>query len=871
MRYFLIAFLAFLLSGNHFLMAQREDQLLNKNWNFSLDRDQEITEVSIPHTWNAKDAFTEGSQYYRGKGTYSRQLKIPKKWQQKSIFLKFEGSNQLTRVFVNEQLLGEHIGGYTGFIFDITSAIHAGEENILRVEVDNTHNNDIPPLDADFNFYGGIYRDVSLIVTGPVHFNLASESLGNLLIKTPEVNLEEAEISIESTLVNDAKTSKKISLELSIFDPTGKKIKTLRKITNLGSGTSKSIPIMHRITSPQLWSPDHPNLYRVEAKIYDAKTNMTLDKQTSNFGLRWFSVDAEEGFILNGKPIKLIGANRHQDVTGLGNALPNDQHHSDYKTIKEMGANVIRTAHYPQDPEVYKTCDELGLLVWSEVPVINDVTNSEAYHQNALQMQREQILQFYNHPSVVIWGYMNEIFIQLIFNPKETEAETQDKIQTTVALAKKLEMETKRLDPNRLTVMALHENEIYNETGIADIPDVIGWNLYFGWYSPGLDSFGKFLDDQHSRYPNRPLFISEYGPGSDTRLQTNQPKPWDYSEAYQLKLHKSYINQVEERDFVFGMTAWNFADFGSDIRQDSRPFINQKGLVNMDRSKKDIYYYYQARLLEEPFIYIAGENNETRYIQNKKDTVEVVVFSNAEKVQLSTKTQNLEAAVKNGIARFYMELTEGEHQLIAKTEDPNPVSFTRNLKVKNRSHLLEKLNKEALRVNVGTHVYFKDESNNDIWISDQHYQKGSFGYVDGEVYLKNVGKFQGTASAISGTENDPLYQTMREGLSAYKFDVQKGQYKITLLLTEPEYNASTENIYNLNEVRAKAIEGLRSFDISINNTLYKKDLNLARDYGPLKAVKLSFEAEARNDEGINIQFSPNAGKALLSGIQIEKL
>ena len=152
MRYFLIAFLAFLLSGNHFLMAQREDQLLNKNWNFSLDRDQEITEVSIPHTWNAKDAFTEGSQYYRGKGTYSRQLKIPKKWQQKSIFLKFEGSNQLTRVFVNEQLLGEHIGGYAGFIFDITSAIHAGEENILRVEVDNTHNNDIPPLDADFNF-----------------------------------------------------------------------------------------------------------------------------------------------------------------------------------------------------------------------------------------------------------------------------------------------------------------------------------------------------------------------------------------------------------------------------------------------------------------------------------------------------------------------------------------------------------------------------------------------------------------------------------------------------------------------------------------------------------------------------------------------
>lgn len=414
--------------------------------------------------------------------------------------------------------------------------------------------------------------------------------------------------------------------------------------------------------------------------------------------------------------------------------------------------------------------------------------------------------------------------------------------------------------------MALHENELYNESGIADIPDVIGWNLYFGWYSPGLESFGEFLDDQHERFPNRPLFISEYGPGADSRIHTDDPKPWDYSEAYQLKLHRSYINQVQERDYVLGMTAWNFADFGSSFRQDSRPYINQKGLVNMDRSKKDIYYYYQARLLEEPILYIAGKNYGTRYVKDENDLIEITVFSNAEEVKLKLANSEFTSEVEDGIAVFELSLPEGKHRLTATADS---VSHTREIEVKFRKNLLAEIDQNPILVNVGTHVNFTDETTGEIWISDQEYKEDSFGYIGGKVYQKNSSKFQGTASDIKGTENDPLFQTMREGLEAYKFDVEEGDYRITLLFAEPEFNASEENIYNLNEAQKEEISGLRSFDVKINGELFSKDLNLARDYGRIRAVEISYKVKANN--GIAVKFEENAGKSLLSGIKLEKL
>ncbi|GAA4315291.1 glycoside hydrolase family 2 TIM barrel-domain containing protein [Pontixanthobacter gangjinensis] len=830
---------------------------MNSGWEFKLENSAESETVNIPHTWNARDAFTKG-QYFRGKGVYQKQIFIPQSWEERKVFLKFEAANQVTKLFVNDKLAGEHTGGYTAFVFELSDKLKFGQENQIRIEVDNSHDLDIPPLEADFNFYGGIYRDIKMIVTGKSHFKLTGERAGNLLIKTPQVSREKARITFEGEVEG---ISKELRIELNIRDPKGENLSSQKKDI-----TSKDFIFELDIDQPNLWSPDNPNLYSLEANLID-RDGKILDSFTSKFGCRWFKADPEMGFILNGKPIKLIGANRHQDFENMGNAVPNSIHQKDYKMIKEMGANFIRTAHYPQDPEVYRICDELGLLVWTEIPVINDVTDTDAYHQNSINMQREQILQLYNHPSIVFWGYMNEIFIRLVFTGNMSEAARKAKIETSVELAKKLEAETKKLDSNRLSVMALHENEIYNSSKIADIPDVIGWNLYFGWYTPGLENLGKFLDEQHKRFPDRPILISEYGPGSDSRIQTNTPKPWDYSESYQLKSHVSYFNQVLERDYMLGMAAWNFADFGSSGRQDSRPYINQKGLVNFNREPKDIYHYYQARLLEEDFVYIAGKDFSSCYL-NKIENVAVKVFSNSDEVALIVDdNEKLKAQVKDNIAEFNLDLPEGKHRLKAIS---GKAEHQRDIEVIFRKNLLANIQKEPLRINVGAHTYFTEEQTGEVWIRDQAFQGNQFGYSGGEIFQQSASKFQGTASNIALTDKEPLFQTMREGLDSYNFEVPAGNYRVSLFFTEPNRKVSARNIYNLGSDAAEIKEEIRSFDILINDHLVEEDLNLARDYGILQAVELNYEISIEEDL-LRIEFKPRNGKPLLSGIKLEKL
>jgi len=857
--YLFILFIFISLSSS----AQRLVKTVNSGWKFQLENSENTRIVNIPHTWNAEDAFEDDKSYFRGKGTYQKQIFIPENWKDQSVFLKFEGTNQETKLFVNNILVGEHIGGYTGFIFELTKNINFGQANDIRIEVDNSHNLDIPPLEADFNFYGGIYRDIEMIVTGNTHFKLEGEAAGNMQVHTPVVSEEMAEISFSGEIIN-ASANKNSVLKIEVFAPDGSKINNFSKpLKKLKDGKFR---YEFNIEDPELWSPENPNLYNLQANIIDPGSGEILDSYATNFGCRWFKADPEKGFYLNGQPIKLIGANRHQDFENMGNAVPNAIHRKDYQMIKDMGANFIRTAHYPQDPEVYRICDELGLLVWTEVPVINDVTDSEAYHQNAVNMQREQILQLYNHPSIVFWGIMNEIFIRLVFTGDMSEADKNAKIKTSVALAKKLEAETKKLDTTRLSVMALHENDIYNTSGIANIPDVIGWNLYFGWYTQGLENLGKFLDDQHKKYPNRPLLISEYGPGSDSRIQTNDPKPWDFSEVYQLKSHVSYLNQIMERDYMLGMAAWNFADFGSSGRQDSRPFINQKGLVNFNREPKDIYYYYKARLTNSDFVYISGKNFETRII-DRDSTVQLKVFSNSEKVELIINDEVKDSSsVTDNIAEFELALEEGKHSIKAISGE---ATHTRNLEVKYRENLISNIGKQPISVNVGSHSDFIDEETGEIWISDQAFSENSFGFVGGKVFQQSKDKFNGTAANIKLTEKEPLFQTMREAMEAYKFEVPAGKYKISLLMTEPNRSASTESIYNLGSDEKKSSTETRIFDIFINGRLVEKELNLAAEYGILHAVELNYEVTT--DDNIEIIFSSKSGKPILSGIRLEKL
>ncbi len=860
-----------LIVGWNSALAQRIEYSINSAWHFHLDnKPNEISVVNLPHTWNSSDAFSNKAPYYRGTGVYTKQLMIPSEWEGKQLFVRFEGANQITKMKVNGSLVGEHKGGYTGFVFSMSNRVRFGEMNEILIEVDNQHHLDIPPLEADFNFYGGIYRDVYLTVTDAVHFDMQNDASGNFLISTPEVSHEKALLEVATTVLNKSEEQKKVDVILSVFAPTGELIAQSSKRTAIKPKQQAELNFNEEINKPQLWSPDSPQLYTAKLSIVDVKSKEQLDLQSSTFGCRWFSFDTKNGFSLNGQPMKLIGANRHQDYPNIGNALPNSLHRNDYQLMKEMGCNYVRIAHYPHDPDTYRLCDELGLLVWSEIPIINEITNSPAFTSNCIQMQREHILQNYNHPSVIMWGYMNEIFLRMVFNRKLSDSDKEQIIDSTMKLAQELEDQTRKLDPYRVTCMALHNNDIYNTTGIADIPHVIGWNLYFGWYDETLDDLGAFLDKQYQQYPNRPLIISEYGPGADVRLQTNTPKPWDYTEAYQIESHRSYYRQVMERFFVTGMAAWNFADFGSKGRQDSKPFINQKGLVNFNRSAKNVYHYYQALLLEEDFVRIARHPQGKYFCNSKNDEalLNLTVFSNQESINLHIDgLVNETQKVVDGIANFTLALPAGNYEITAQAGEATDVYASQ---IYLRSKLSEALEKGAVGINVGTHSDFYDDLTGEIWMHDQAYEEGQWGYVGGEVYFMNKNKFQGIPHNILSTDNDPLFQTMREGLSEYRIDLPKGSYRVSLLFTEPNKRAVKELIYNLSDSSVQKPVGLRTFNVHVNGQKILHELNLARDYGACHAVEFDFKTEV-NNEGLQIKFEEVAGQAVLSGIKLEKI
>ena len=514
-------FLVFLFCSN-IIMAQRINSTINSAWKFHKgdinssvrnlnSEDWQI--VNLPHTWNARDAFDETSGYYRGIGWYVKQLPVPLEWKGQRVILKFEGANQKAEVFLNGNLLGTHVGGYTAFCFDMTDSLNYGEMNTIAVKLNNEHDDNIPPLNADFTFYGGIYRNVRLIVSKPVHFELCNNASDGVFVETPQVNEQSALVTVHGSIVNNTSMSKKVVVETSILDKSKKVVakKSSKLVLSPNSKRDFSLEKL-QVSSPNLWSPDSPYLYRANMQIREDSPNATVfDNMELPLGLRWYEFDKDGGFWLNGKPLKLIGASRHQDFEGLGNALPDDYHFNDYKKIKELGLNFVRLAHYPQAPEVYRTCDELGLIVWSEIPVVSDITESEEFSTNCLNMQREHIRQTRNHPCVIFYGYMNEVLIRLQYDRSLTADARQQAVNARVDLAKKLNALTKAEAPVRFTVMAMHNSPLYNESGIADVPDVVGWNLYFGWYYGSVNDLTKFLAEQHSLYPKRRMIVSEYG------------------------------------------------------------------------------------------------------------------------------------------------------------------------------------------------------------------------------------------------------------------------------------------------------------------------------------------------------------------------
>lgn len=821
--------------------------------------------VDVPHTWNAADADDDTPGFYRGPAWYRKRVVLPAEAADKQLYLCFEGANQVVRVYVNGHYAGMHTGGYTRFVFDITRYARPGE-NLVAVEVDNAHNPDVPPLSADFTFFGGIYRDVSILMTDKVHVAPTDFASPGVYLTTPEVSAAEAAVDIRTMLANKTPQAVRVRVEHRIVAPDGREAARAAENAEIAAGkvaaqTCRGIVVRN----PQLWDIDDPNLYKVYTRIL-SRDGRLLDEVVSTLGLRWFSFDPDKGFSLNGRPRKLVGTCRHQDYLGRGWALTDAMHERDLRLLKEMGGNFLRVSHYPQDPVVMELCDRLGIVTSVEIPVVNAVTESEAFLANSVHMVREMIRQDFNHPSVVIWAYMNEVLLR---PPYKDEARLKEYYKAVNRVASALEQTVRREDPSRYTMMAFHNApDKYAEAGLTAIPMIQGWNLYQGWYEKDITEFERILDRLHRENPSKSLLVTEYGPGVDPRLHSFAPEQFDFSQEYGLVYHRHYLREMHKRPFVAGSSLWNLNDFYSEPRVDAVPHVNNKGITGLDREKKDTYLFYKTVLNTTPQLWIG--NREWRNRGGADDgrgrcVQPVPVFSNLKAVSLSVNGRKVGTKrPEGGVALFDVPFTAGENRLVVTAgalTDVVTVDF--QLAQATPAKFTE------LNVMLGSPRYFDDRTAGVAWIPEQEYRPGSWGYVGGRALRRPGTGWLGSAADIFGTQTNPVFQTQRIGIEAFRADVPDGRYSIYLYWAELDADQQREALaYNLGADDAATAYKGRRFDVKVNGVPVLSNFSIAAEAGFSRAMIRKVDVVVRDGQGIRIDFGKVEGEPVLNAIRI---
>jgi len=876
------------------ITAARKQFVLKNDWQFAKDEADKGAEaipsnlwkaVDIPHTWNATDVMDDEAGYYRGIGLYKKTILANPSWKDKQVWLCFDGVNQEAEIYLNSEKIGKHIGGYTGFKINLSPYLRYAKDqtNTLVIKVNNRHNKDVPPLSADFTFYGGIYRDVYLQILAPLHFDDAIFGSTGLLVSTPTVSHVKSTVHIKGTIANRSGMLKPINVITKIFDEEGTVVSKVSTALRLSAQEDSCAfeQLSSPIVKPNLWTPERPYRYKAITTIVD-QDGHTIDQLVNTVGFRWFSFDPDRGFYLNGKPYKLIGASRHQDYKGLGNAVPDVLQVHDLQLLKDMGGNFLRIAHYPQSPAILRACDSLGILASVEIPIVNEITTSKAFFSNSLFMQQEMIRQNFNHPSVIIWGYMNEVLLRPHFIKDKQQQETYFK--EIKKLAQALEDLTRKEDTSRYTMIANHGNfDLYHRVGLTAIPMLVGWNLYPGWYGGAISAFGTQLDNIHKKLPNKPLMVTEYGADADERVHSFSPERFDKSVEYALMYHQGYIHDFMRRPFVAGVAAWNLADFNSESREESMPHINTKGLLTWDRKPKNTYFLYQAYFRKDPYVKIgtgmwAGRAGVA--LKDKPYSMQpLMVFSNADTVELFLNGTNLgKMGVQQRCATWAVPFVNGANRLQAvaylgnekRVIDEDMINFTLVPHPLRQSDVAF----TGLNISVGDNRYLRDAVGT-TWIPDQAYIAGSWGAVGGTDFrLKNSSqKNLGADKNIRGTDDDPIFQTQRVGLTAYQLDVAPGTYELTLCFAELLGGADEEDLpYNLGSKQQKKTQvKVRIFDVVVNGCLFLENFNITKQYGAAVAIKKKTTVTVTDQHGIRIAFKAKVGEAVLNGLQLRML
>ena len=639
----LFLFIALLASAFAFA---REVIPLNDGWTFRYGwafAGGKFVPVTLPHTWNTADKEAQ-HPYNRTLGIYRRDLQAKPEWKGKRIFLRFKGAATVADVEVGESHLGQHRGGYTAFCYEVTQQLASGRKVPVRVRVSNAETSDVLPLAGDFNIFGGLYRGVDLIVTDATCISPLLDGASGVAIRQESLTDTEAKLTVTVDLAN----------------PTGQEQEVTVKVgeqTFTGRGKDRAV-VPVTIANPRRWDGTRdPYLYTLTATV-------GTDSVTETFGLRTIAFDADKGFILNGKPLPLHGVCRHQEVEGKLSALTTADHERDVAIMREMGANAVRLAHYPQAKEMYDACDRAGLIVWAEIPFVGPGGYDDAgyipsprLHENARTQLTEMIRQHGNHPSIVTWGLFNEL--KMSPNP--------------VPFLKELNTLAKELDPTRPTTAA---SNLDAGAGLTFVTDLIAWNRYDGWYGGMPRNLGGFLDGAHKRYPKLRIAISEYGAGASVKHHEEQirkanPGSMFHPEAWQTEYHILNWAELSKRPYVWGTFIWNLFDFAASHRTEGdRCGINDKGLVSHDRTTfKDAFYFYKANWRDDiPVLHLC----EKRFTQRQADAIFVRAFSNVGAAELIVNGKSLGTAQPDGLRCLTWKnvpLQKGDNKVEVRTPD----------------------------------------------------------------------------------------------------------------------------------------------------------------------------------------------------------
>lgn len=665
----LVSVVLFMLCGMS-MFAQRQDILLNNDWNFRFSHQvQKGTEVRVdlPHTWNAQDALSGKIDYKRGIGNYEKNLFIRSEWKGKRLFIRFEGVNNIADVFVNRRHIGEHRGGYGAFIFEITGKVEYGKENSILVRVNNGEQLDIMPLVGDFNFYGGIYRDVHLLIIDETCISPLNYASPGVRLIQDSVSHKYAKVRAVVDLSNGGSGNREVELNVRLLDGQ-RVVKEGTKKVNLSGNAAMQQEFTFEIDQPHLWNGrQDPFLYQAEVIL--SRNGQMVDRVIQPLGLRFYRIDPDKGFFLNGKHLPLQGVCRHQDRSEVGNALRPQHHEEDAALMLEMGVNAVRLAHYPQATYFYDLMDKNGIIVWAEIPFVgpggyNDkgFVDLPAFRANGKEQLKELIRQHYNHPSICVWGVFNEL-TELGDNPVE--------------YIKELNVLAHQEDPTRPTTSASNQMGDLNF-----ITDAIAWNRYDGWYGGTPADLGKWLDRMHKDHPEICIAISEYGAGASIYHQQDSlvktvPTSWWHPENWQTYYHIENWKTISSRPYVWGSFVWNMFDFGAAHRTEGdRPGINDKGLVTFDRKvRKDAFYFYKANWnREEPMLYLTGKRNTVR--TQRLQTI--TAFTNLSGAELFVNGKSYGKAIPDSYAILEwknVELEPGENEIkVVSTNKKLPLS-----------------------------------------------------------------------------------------------------------------------------------------------------------------------------------------------------